>query len=652
MLALAAALSACGDACSDETKKSGDDEPTCQVGEVYNPVTGTCQPSMTGGPASDGGLDAGGGDGDGGTSPEPDAGEDPMDIGADLSSSCEGNERRCNANAVELCVDGMFTTQQTCGMGMVCNRGNCVPEDSGACEPGATRCAGQSGFQTCQADGMTWGGDTACSEGTACVDGQCVSGCAGFINEKSNVGCDYITMRHDQASGLQVLPHTVVVSNPGDQPVTVDVSSPGGLNAGIAQQTVAPLSSAVLNFPTSPMVSNPGVSANLYLIKSSRPVIATQFAPLNNPGLGSETSDASLLLPTNAVGKEYVVVGWRSLQPAGTYVDIVATRPNTVVTVQSPIPLSGGAAGSVAENSSTMFTIPENQVLHLAENRGFFDSGTRDVSGVVITASEPVAVFTGATIVNIPDEPIETSPPAGCTAVSQSCVLNTDCCSGLCGYNVQTRTYGCVEGFQAGDHIEQQLFPVESWGTSYVAAPFNNRGSNDFVMYRLVAATDATSVTLDPPVDGVSSFTLNRGEYRQIVSPDAFELTATNPVMLAQFMIGGQSSASGDGDPAFMIPPAEQQFRDSYVFLVPANYDNNYVTLIKKTGTQVTLDGAPVAQSEFVAVGGTSMWEYAIINGVTQGVHRANSTERFGVIVHGMDEYISYAFAGGIILPE
>mgnify|MGYP006197544081 CR=1 FL=1 len=174
----------------------------------------------------------------------------------------------------------------------------------------------------------------------------------------------------------------------------------------------------------------------------------------------------------------------------------------------------------------------------------------QNVSGVVITASEPVAVFTGATIVNIPDEPIVANPPAGCKTTSQSCVSNGDCCSGLCGYDVRFQTHQCVNSFQAGDHIEQQLFPVESWGTSYVAAPFFNRGSNDFVMYRLVAATDGTTVTLDPPVDGVSSFTLNRGQYRQIVSADAFELTASNPVMLAQFMIGGQNSAAGDGDPS------------------------------------------------------------------------------------------------------
>ena len=44
-------------------------------------------------------------------------------------------------------------------------------------------------------------------------------------------------------------------------------------------------------------------------------------------------------------------------------------------------------------------------------------------------------------------------------------------------------------------------------------------------------------VTLDPPVNGESTFMLNRGQVHQIYGPSSFELTATNPVMLAQFMV-------------------------------------------------------------------------------------------------------------------
>lgn len=645
---------ALGASCSDSVDKDDGtgEPPDCPVNQEYNPISGACQDKVIFAPNNGGGPDDPGDMGGGEEDPEEMGTDEPVDMGPpDLGTTCEGFERRCVGNTVEQCVQGMFQTQQVCEEGFVCNRGNCIPVDDGMCMPGETRCAGATFVQTCEADGMTWSNQVACPMGEACVDGVCTASCAGLIDAKSNVGCEYFTMRHNQASGVRTLPHSVVVSNPDDEPVTVKVSSPGGLNAGIADQTIQPLDSAVLTFPTTPMINQNGVSSNIYVIRSSKPVIATQFAPLNNPGIGSETSDASLLLPTNAVGKEYIVVGWPSLQPGGTWVDIVALSQNTTVSVTSPVPLSGGASGNVAANATNSFVIPANSVLHLSENRGLFDGGTRDLSGVTIVADQPVAVYTGATIINVPDGPVTTSPPSGCKSNGSSCTNNADCCTGVCGYDRFSRSYSCEDSLQAGDHVEQQLFPVESWGKTYIAAPFFSRITGDFSMYRVVGGTNGTTVTLDPPVNGEASFTLNRGQVKKLYSESAFELTASQPVMLAQFMIGGQVSSTEDGDPAFLLPPAIEQYRDSYVFLVPGQYRRNFVTIVKKTGTSVTFDGNPVTQA-FIPVSGPSTWEYTIVDSLTPGVHRANSTEPFGIVVHGMDEYISYAFSGGITLPE
>lgn len=650
--------------CGDDTNNGTPTE--CPENQVFNPVQGSCQPQFAmnnpNNSMSDAGTDDTGSDNNENNSNNSNNDVDMGGGSTDMGGSCTGNDRRCVGNVVERCVDGMFEMAQTCGQGLICERGNCVPEDAGTCEPGDRRCTSATTYTTCLADGETFGDEAMCGEGESCMGGECTAGCAGLINEKSNVGCEYFTMRHEQATGSAgAVSHSVVVSNPGEQDVTIEVTSPGGLDPMIAQQTIAPLDSAVLDFPVSPAVDTRGLSQNIYLIRSSRPVIATQFSPLNNPGAGRETSDASLLLPTNAAGQEYVVVGWRSLQPNGTWIDIVALEANTSVSVESPTDLSGGNAGSVSANSTGNFTIPmAGQVLHLEDNGG----GDTELSGVVINADKPVAVFTGATIVNIPDDRIRENPPNGCTGSFDppfpfiqpsgqfACTSNSECCSGTCAFFPGTNSYECRDGLQAGDHIEQQLFPVDSWGTSYVATPFYSRGTDDFSIYRVVAANDGTNITLDPPVNGVTMLTLNRGEWEQFYGPDAFELTADQPVMVGQFMVGGQVSSSEDGDPASMLPPAVQQYRDSYVFLVPGNYARNYVTLVKEPGTAIMLDGTAVAQAEFQPVGTAGNWEYAIIDTVNAGVHRATSTEPFGVVVHGMDYYISYAFAGGIILPE
>ncbi len=672
LLSLVVALAAC----SDNTTSSGS---SCPQGTHQNPITGACQTTGRTGPdpgGRDGGLsdastqpDAAGPH-DTGTSPTSDAGTGPSDAASDAGTSgadtsttaCQGIERRCHNGNVETCHNGQFQVTAQCTSHEICSRGNCIPNGT-SCQPGESQCVSATAYKVCASDGQSFNTPVSCPQGQQCQGGQCVdtSGCAGLLNEKSNLGCQYVSMRLNQANGLRTLPHTVVVSNPGTQAATVHVTSPGITSLNIPDQTIQPQQSAIINFPTSPMISQPGLSDKIYFLTTSRPVIATQFAPLNNPGVGSETSDASLLLPTNALGNEYVVLDWPgppglgSFQPAGTYIDVVATKDNTTIQVSGPRALSAGSAGSMAANSSQTFTIPKDQVLHLAENGGMASTNT-DVSGTVITSNQPVAVFTGATIVDIPDHPVASNPPAGCAAKGATCTHNADCCTGICGYDNQSSSSSgnatCLDTLMAGDHLEQQLFPTDTWGTSYVATPFYKRGVNDFVIYKVTAAHDNTTITLDPPVDGNSTLTLNRGEVKMLYTPDAFEMDASNAIMVAQFMIGGSISTSGNGDPAFLLPPAVEQFRDSYVFLVPDQYALNFVTLIAPTGMDVTLDGNTIPASSFTPVGGQSNWSYKLIDSLSGGVHTANASQPFGVVVHGMDSYISYAFAGGIILPN
>jgi hypothetical protein len=660
LFVLCAALAFAG--CIDDSSGGGSGGANCPEGTEYNSFNGECEEIVRGAPDS-GSPDT---DGQGDAHSGEDSGEVDDSGSADtsdtpISNDCSGTERRCLGGNVETCNNGQFELSQTCTDSEICERGNCIP-DGESCQPGQSRCVSPTAYATCEADGETYGDPVACDQGQQCAGGRCSSGCDGALNEKSNLGCEYVSMRLNQASGVQTLPHTVVVSNPGTQSVTVSVISPGNSSFSMPDRTIQPQQSTIIDFPTSPMIDQAGLSDKIYILNTSLPVIATQFAPLNNPGIGSETSDASLLLPTNALGLEHVVLGWRGppagpsfpgfpgLGGAGTYIDVVAIEDGTTIQVSGPTALDGGSAGSMGANSSQSFSIPKNQVLHLAEDGG--GTSNTDVSGTIITSNKPVAVYTGATIVNIPDEPVS-SGSSSCGAIDASCTYNTECCTGICGYDLNTSSSKCMDSLAAGDHVEQQLFPTDTWGTSYVATPFHNRGPNDFSMYKVTAASDGTTITIDPPIDGMSSLTLDRGEVQQLHTPDAFELSATDPIMVAQFMIGGQNSSAGDGDPAFLLPPAVQQFRDSYVFLVPDQYAMNFVTLIAPTGVDVQLDGTTIPASSFTALGGQSIWSYKIVDSLAGGVHTANAGgQNFGIVVHGMDEYISYAFSGGIILPN
>ena len=45
------------------------------------------------------------------------------------------------------------------------------------------------------------------------------------------------------------------------------------------------------------------------------------------------------------------------------------------------------------------------------------------------------------------------------------------------------------------------------------------------------------------------------------------------------------------GDPAMILVPPAAQFQGEYVFLVPAEYETNWVTILRPSGAAVSLDG-------------------------------------------------------------
>ena len=55
-----------------------------------------------------------------------------------------------------------------------------------------------------------------------------------------------------------------------------------------------------------------------------------------------------------------------------------------------------------------------------------------------------------------------------------------------------------------------------------------------------------------------------------------------------------RSAGGGTGDPAMALAVPVEQFRTSYLFHAPTNYETNYVDVTAPMGATVTLDGAPL----------------------------------------------------------
>jgi hypothetical protein len=432
-------------------------------------------------------------------------------------------------------------------------------------------------------------------------------------------------------------PWAVTVSNPNDRVVSVEFAD--GRGARVAGPIeVAPGAVERVRLPRADADAT-SLTFNSFRIVSSAPVTAHQFNPENNVDVYS--NDATLLLPASALGLQYLVLGWptevqqvplfgpRVFRSFVTIVGVAATT--TDVTIRTPATAAiaaGPGFDALAAGSERRITLQRGQTLALTTT----EVNRADLTGMEIVANYPVAVFAGAECANVP-------------------LGNTYC-----------------------DHIEEQLTPVSAWGTEYVAANFEQRGREPSV-YRILASSDGTVVTVEPPQPGFSTATLARGRVVEIVSDADFVIRGTAPISVAQFMVGSSYpgpaegctrdpestlpstcaipsddrciQGSGIGDPASMMLVPSRQLRSDYVVLTPRDYFENYLTLIVPESGAVNLDGVAVA-GDSTPIGSTG-WSVLRVP-VNEGSHTLRGTAPFGLYAYGYECDVSYAYAGGMNL--
>ncbi|MCY1069973.1 IgGFc-binding protein [Nannocystis sp. RBIL2] len=487
----------------------------------------------------------------------------------------------------------------------------------GLCTPGELQCDGPSAVQVCADDGQSWLPPTPCAADQVCDFGVCKSLCAKAQTDASSVGCEYFAVdnNNDPAEAYDSQPYAVVVSNV-DPAKTANVqvqTHDGAAWATIQQSQVGPNTLFQFDLPDR-HIDYTGVNPRgAYKVVSDVPIIAYQFQPIN--GETSYTSDASLLLPVNVYDKYYYVVGWGESSFGNAQLNIVAAQDATTVTITPAVPTDAGGA-LPALPAGQPYTLPPMNEADVIQ----IESSTNMLSGTYITSDKPIGVFSNHWCANIPS-------------------ADTCCC----------------------DHLEEQVYGLQTWGDTYVASrfPVRNNGAPEPSYWHLFAAEDGTQVHVDrhPEVTGIPAddFAMTKGQLITMTvggseaNPGDFVVTADKPIYLMQYM---SSSANTNvpplqaGDPAMAQAVPLAQYRSSYVILIPSNWLFDRIVLTKKTGANITLDGAPVAQNTFIKVG-ASEWEVARVP-ADDGVHVLTGDQPFGVMVIGYDEYDSYAYPGGL----
>ena len=476
------------------------------------------------------------------------------------------------------------------------------------CRPGTRFCEGDS-LRECD-DAGNPGAVVATCEPGLCAPGGCVDPCAG--DGKTYVGCEFWGADLDHMEPGDEKQFAMSVSNTDTELANIRVITGDGTE--VTTLVVNPGQLATIPLPRRdvPATSN---GQNSYAILSDRPVTAHQFNPLNQSGVAS--NDASLLIPANALGTEYMVLGWPAIRPGRVtngraYFTIIAATDNTTVQVTPSAPIAAGdGVPAIAAGTTTEFTLSRGEVLSLGTDR----IAGQDLTGSTIFSDRPVAVFSGHECADVP--------------------VGVCCC----------------------DHLEEQLLPLSTWGNRIVAPKFEQRGTEADI-WRMTAAEDNTTITLNPPVGAVSTFVLNRGEVRELSSAVSFVVEATGPISMGQYMTGSGGNQipfasycflSGAGDPAFTLNVPDNQWLNSYIVLTPEGFEENFLNIVAPAGSSILLDGAPITASPItIGSSDTVLWQQP----VTASAHRVSSDTPFGLYAYGIDCSVSYAYPGGMNLAD
>lgn len=560
------------------------------------------------------------GGGNGGEDGEGGSGGDGGSIGED----CLAGEQVCDGTVRKVCDgEGGFTQELDCAAdGKVCDRElgcvACVP-DTTTCEGGVARMCNENG---------TGFVEFACDElqGMQCNPTGCQGACTPKALGDSYIGCDYYpTVTFNSVwSGFHF---AVAVGNTGDKPASVTVTRGSSL---ITNKTVAPGSLEIINLPwvsdlkgpdgnAFGQPSHPGASriskSGAYRLRSTQPVTVYQFNPLeyeikpkpngclpSGSDCKSYSNDASLLMPTNTMTGDYTVLAWPSSGATASFYTVTATQDGTSVTVKGQGQVAAGAGVDASGNGTV--TLNAGDVLAI------LGSGSGDVSGSRVQASKPVQVIAGQSCANVPD--------------------------GSTGY--------C-------DHIEEALFPVETLGKDYLVTFPAAPGADSPHTIRVAAILPNTKVTFDPPIRGAA--TLNPGQAPleiKGVTQDV-RISSDQAIIVAQYMHGSAGVPSQKGDPSQSLAIATEQFRKSYLFLASKTYDVNFVNVVAKTGSKVTIDGTEIPEAKFSAIGssGYSVARYQLSQ---SEVHNATSSEPFGIVTYGYGSDTSYMYPGGLDLQK
>lgn len=353
------------------------------------------------------------------------------------------------------------------------------------------------------------------------------------------------------------------------------------------------------------------------------------------------TSDSFLVLPIEALGKEYIISSMADMSwmypglslPSESV--IVAAYDNTQVTLT----IGGNAltktSGGLKSGQSKVFSLNRGDVFAVGNHA---DAKEGDLSGSRVVATKPVAVVSGNQCANVP-----------------------------------TTLRWC-------DYIADMEMPTHAWGTTYFVPRHPIRKNS--AMMKIFAKEPNTQIfrdgnylTMLRTAGGVEG----TGFYYGRINPDSNAvavITADKPISVTIYPTGQEDDGVSTDPDQLVLYPVDN-FSKEFLFCTPGirgakGFPRNEVELIYP----LTQDGKIPDDLEFgTAQGGKFTWKklsavfgtspgdkYAVVNGKNyamkyivmpgDGSYALRCASPIGIYCNGGSDYDSYLMSGGAIVRD
>lgn len=363
------------------------------------------------------------------------------------------------------------------------------------------------------------------------------------------------------------------------------------------------------------IAKNLGIKVSVDLGKPKVVVYAHVFA--------GARSAATLVLPYQALGGKHFAMAFDQRQPPNVTVgyysqlNVVAADANVKINIK---PMAKG----IAKTPFSVTLTGKGDVYQYQD--------TVDITGTIIevdsltSGCKKIAAFSGSTAL----------------------ALSTNACNPFLAGQAPSL-----------DPLLQQLYPIESWGTTFPLVPFFNRDVGS--IFRVLASEDNTTIT----IDGVS-VKLNTGQFYSTQGITKVSIIkADKPISVAQFALTQSCSDSRNlANPASIVGDPDM------VILNPLEYSIDKITLyssnklaITEQYLNITMPSSKVnsfkinnvnQSARFSAIPNSPEYSYAQIrlNEIGGSNFSLAADTGFNAIAYGFGNVESYAYSAGTSLAS